>query len=296
MSNSAGITDVHTSQAADVLDAPIDNSTMLKMAQAEPSKVEATHAVFKLVETHRNGRVHLPTEDYVVNPGTKEYEKMRLLKGVQSIWEKDQKNLTPHDIKTHAMSLTFEKNVLRIPLYEKQTLEFLRTTSMNIGSKTPNKSAKFRFYEYNSEIAAQEALKQEELELEAIIAAKDMPVAKMRKHVAYLNITFADDITGMPKTDEAVRRDYIRAAKRNPKVFMDTKEDPAVDISFMVKKVISESKIDLGKQPNSIFWANGPFICKVTPGQTPVDSLVELALTNSKEGREFKERLQHDAR
>lgn len=296
MSKAVSIQDVHTSQASEVMEAPVDMATITRMTQAEPSKVQATHVVFKLVETHRSGRVHLPTEDYVVNPATKEYEKMRLLKGVQSIWEKDQKNMTRDDIKTHAMSLTFEKNVLRVPVYEKQTLEYLRITSMNMGSSTPNKSAKFRFYEYNPEAAAKEALEMEEKELEAIIAAKDAKADKMRKHALYLNITFADEITGMPKTDEALRKDYIRAAKRNPKVFMDTKEDPAVEISFQVKKLVSEGKIDLGKQPNSIFWANGPFICKVTPGQTPVDSLVELGLTNSKEGREFKERLQHEAR
>src|SRR6185312_12438299 len=93
MSNQVGLQDVQTGFQADVLEAPLDQATIAKMAIAPPVKTTATHVVFKLKDTHRNGRVHLPTEDYIVNPDTKEYEKMRLLKGVKSIWEKDQKNM-----------------------------------------------------------------------------------------------------------------------------------------------------------------------------------------------------------
>lgn len=291
MSNNVGLQDVQSGFQNDVLEAPLSAATIAKMAIAPPTKTQATHVVFKLKDTHRNGRVHLPTEDYIVNPETKEYEKMRLLKGVKSIWEKDQKNMTPHDIKTHAMSLTFEKNVLRIPIYEKQVLEFLRLTSMNMGSETPNKSAKFQFYEYKPEVAAQEELEREEKEIEAVIAAQKAPEDKMRKHGLFLGLSFNDDLTGLPKEPSAIRKDYMRLAKRNAKVFLDTMESPEVEISFMVKKAISNAKIDLGKQPNSIFWTNGPFICKIQPGQTPVDALVELAMTNSKEGRAFKDQL-----
>jgi hypothetical protein len=296
MSNQVGLQDVQSGFQTDVLEAPTSAATIAKMAIAPPAKTTATHVVFKLKDTHRNGRVHLPTEDYVVNPATKEYEKMRLLKGVQSIWVKDQKHMTKDDIKTHATSLTFEKNVMRIPVYDKQTLEFLRLTSMNMGSETPNKSAKFQFYEYKPEVAAKEELEREEKEIEAVLAAKEMPEDKMRKHALFLGISFTDDITGLPKEPSAIRRDYMRIAKRNAKVFMDTKESPEVEISFMVKKAISDAKIDLGKQPNSVFWTNGPFICKVQPGQTPVDALVELAMTNSNEGRDFKDKLETIAR
>ena len=66
-----------------------------------------------------------------------------------------------------------------------------------------------------------------------------------------------------------------------------------VDIQYLVKQAIIEAKIDLTGQAGNALWAGGKgFICKIPVGRKPYEYLTELAMTNSDEGKSFKEQLQ----
>jgi hypothetical protein len=249
--------------------------------------------IFKLVSNTRKGGVHVPGIDDVINPKTGKMERIRLLTGVDTIWLKEQKDITPEYARMNQRNLSFVRGtkILRIPEYDHTALEFARLTRHNIGSPVNKTGSHFEFYEYNPEREQQELLRKEELEIKMAILAQGMPADKMKKHAAFLGIRLIDDL-GLPKSEEGLRREYMIYAKRNPEYFEKTVESKEVEVAWMVKRAILDSKLEIGREPGKVYWANGGgFIAAIPKNENIEQYLVNLALTNTEEGREFKDRL-----
>src|SRR5690606_13613755 len=214
--------------------------------------------IFKLKNTNRKGGVYIPNIDDVVNPKTGKVERIRLLSGVESIWVKDQKDLTKEYIQQNGRSLQFPRGVkiLRIAEHDSAALEFARLCNANIGNPKRVSSSKFEFYEYDPAKEEKEALEREELEIEMAILAKQAAPESMRKHASFLGIKMINDL-GLAKGDDGIRREYVVYAKRNPKYFKATLGTPQVEISWLVKNAIANSRIEIGREPGKIYWANG---------------------------------------
>lgn len=260
--------------------------------------------LFKLVDNNRSGGVYIPNIDDVVNPETitKEnpkgkVERARILSGVNSIWVKDQKDLTPEYIRQNGRSIEFPRGhkMLRIAAHDETMLYYARVCNSNVGNPNRVRSSRFEFYEYDFAAAETEAFERENFELEMALIAKQEKVEQMKKHAAFLGIRMTNDI-GEKKTDDGIRREYVMAAKRNPDHFQKTRNTPQIEISWLVRKAISETLIDIGREPQKIFWSNGGGMIGVYPqGETPQDYLTNLAMTNSEEGIRFKEQLKQAA-
>lgn len=249
--------------------------------------------IFKLLANTRKGGVHVPGVDDVINPATGKMERIRLLSGVDTIWVKEQKDITPEYVRNNMRSLTFVRGtkILRIPEWDTTALEFARITRHNVGSSSNKTGSHFEFYEYNPAREQEEMFKREALELEMAILAKEMPAEKMRKHAAFLGIRLIDDL-GLPKTDDGLRREYMVYAKRNPEYFQKTKDSKEIDIMWMIKRGILDSKIEIGREPGKIYWSNGGGLIGVMSKQdTPEKYLLNLALTNTQEGEAFRDQL-----
>lgn len=260
----------------------------------ETNQTGTKYHIFKLVSNTRKGGVHVPGIDDVVNPKTNKMERIRLLAGVDTIWVKEQKDITADYVKMNQRNLSFVRGtkILRIPDYDHTALEFARLTRHNVGSPSNKTGSHFEFYEYNPAKEQEELLRKENLEIEMAILAKEMKADKMRKHAAFLGIRLIDDL-GLPKTDDGLRREYMVYAKRNPEYFQRTVDSKEIEISWLVKRAILDSKIEIGREPGKIYWANGGgMICVVPKTENPERYLVNLALTNTEEGRNFKEQLQ----
>lgn len=250
--------------------------------------------VFKLVSNTRKGGVHVPGIDDVINPATGKMERIRLLSGVDTIWMKEQKDVTPEYANNNRRSLSFVRGtkILRIPEWDHTALEFARLTRHNIGSPSNKTGSHFEFYEYNPAKEQEEMLKREELEIEMAILAKGMEASKMRKHAAFLGLRLIDDL-GMAKTDDGIRREYIIYAKRYPDYFQKTVDSREVEYAWLIKRAISEAKIEVGREQGRVHWSNGGgLIGSYAKTENPEQYLLNLALTNTEEGRIFKERLQ----
>lgn len=254
---------------------------------------EEKYIVFKLVDNTKQGGVHIHGVDDVTNPTTKSTERIRCLSGVESIWLKDQKDLTPEYIKNNQRTFSFPRGarILRVPESDKAGLEFLNLTRHNIGAPNRKTGSRFEFYEYNPAKQQEEALKKEMLEIEMAIQASKEPVESMRKHAIYLGIQ-AQDEYGFPKSPDGIRREYIITAKRNPKRFKDTLNSKAVEVSYLIRKAITENLIDLGGHSGQVVWAAGGHITQVPVGRNTHEYLVELAMnTTSQDGKNFLQRL-----
>lgn len=249
--------------------------------------------IFKLVANTRKGGVHVPGIDDVINPATGKMERIRLLSGVDTIWVKEQKDITPEYIRNNMRSLSFVRGtkILRIPEWDTTALEFARITRHNVGSPSNKTGSHFEFYEYDPAREQEEMFRRESMELEMAILAKEMPAEKMRKHAAFLGIRLIDDL-GLPKTDDGLRREYMVYAKRNPDYFQKTKDSKEIDIMWMIKRGILDSKIEIGREPGKIYWSNGGGLIGVMSKQdTPEKYLLNLALTNTQEGEAFRDQL-----
>lgn len=249
--------------------------------------------IFKLLANTRKGGVHVPGIDDVINPATGKMERIRLLSGVDTIWVKEQKDITPEYVRNNMRSLSFVRGtkILRIPEWDTTALEFARITRHNVGSSSNKTGSHFEFYEYDPAREQEEMFRRESMELEMAILAKEMPAEKMRKHAAFLGIRLIDDL-GLPKTDDGLRREYMVYAKRNPDYFQKTKDSKEIDIMWMIKRGILDSKIEIGREPGKIYWSNGGGLIGVMSKQdTPEKYLLNLALTNTQEGEAFRDQL-----
>jgi hypothetical protein len=255
---------------------------------------ESPNVIFKLVKTDRKGGIYIHGEDEVIDPKTGRLAKVRLISGVDTIWAKDQKDVTKEQIERNMRSLHFPRGqkILVIPKYDRTALEYARVTRHNIGAPNRKSGSKYEFFEYNPKKQAELALQEEMFQIEMITKAQGQEPEFMKKHAAYLGLKLVDDF-GLPKNPDAIKRDYIVFAKRNPQRFYETLESKEIEVSYMIRKALSEQMIDLGSRNGMAVWAaNGATICRLPPMADPLKHLTDLAFTNSNEGRDFLQGLQ----
>jgi hypothetical protein len=268
----------------------------LKIKKTDKPDEDNGYVIFKLVRKNSNG-VYIQPIDYVINP--KEPEKglqmIRLLEGVSSIWASDQKDIP--EAKAGKMMRFIEwpkgSRFMSVPKWDKAKLEFLELCCHNRLNPNRTKSSKTEFFKYDPEHVAKEKLAQETKEIEMLLKAQQQPFEKMKKHAFYLGIKLTHDLTGAPKSEEAVRMEYLIYAKRNPSDFEASFDSKEVDIYYKIRQAVIDSKLDIARGDGRIYWGkNGGVVCNIPKSDNPIKYLTELALTNTKEGKEFKQELE----
>lgn len=270
-----------------------DISGLVKFNPSLDKKEEKDWVIFKLVTTSNKGGVYLSSVDDVVNPKTGQVERIRLLSGVNTIWQSEQKDLPKEYVERNLREIKFPRGtkILRVRSIDKTLIDFCRFTNANIGNEKRIAGARFEIYEYDSSLAEKEAFEKESFEIEVLLLAKEVNLEDMKKHAAFLGVRMTNEL-GEPKTEEGIRREYLIAAKRNPSYFKQTMNTEQIEINWLVKKCIADNLIDIGREPQRIFWSRGGGIIGVYPQSTNAEKyLVDLAMTNSEEGRTFKDQL-----
>jgi hypothetical protein len=84
----------------------------------------------------------------------------------------------------------------------------------------------------------------------------------------------------------------LRRAKEIPKRFKDTIDSKEVEISYLIRKALTDAKIDIGAN-GRIRWANGGGdICTLPRGRAAHEYILEFALLPQDESKIFLEHLQ----
>lgn len=256
---------------------------------------EVKNVIFKLVKANGQGGVWIPNIDDVVNPKTGKVERIRLLSGVDTIWQKEQKDLTPEFINQNGRSLHFPRGmrILVVPEWDTTMLEFARITRHNIGSDNKKFGSRFEFYEYDPQKQQKEQYEKEINEMKMVMEAQKLPEEQMRKIASYMGIMFHDELA-QPKSEEGIRTELMLKAKKNPSLFerlLSSKKE--VDTAFLVKTAIISNRIEL--KQNAAHWAKtGVRICGIPATIKPLQHLTEHALSNTQDGKEFLEQLQQN--
>lgn len=252
------------------------------------------YVIFKLVNTAPKGRRHLPGTGIGTNPKTKKPDGMRCIDGAQSIWLSEQKDLSPEYVKDHQRHFVFEGKIVRLPESDTLGIEFLRNSEHFVKSKSHKTGSRFEFFEWDPAEQERAALAKEELENEVVALAMTAPYKSVKKHAAYLGINFNDEY-GIPRTEQGIRTLYARAAKKDPAQFKKDMDSKEVEVAYLIREAMINSKIDLQRQQGKAFWANGGLICPIPQGRKPIEYLTELALMPNDDGKQFLERLQQQA-
>lgn len=261
----------------------------------EMAVVPQQNVVFKL-KHKKKGRHYIDgINNNVVNPTTKKRERIYLIRGADSIWQSDLVELLKDKdyISKNRVSLCFEDSILRIPINEERMLEFARANNNNMKVSNRMANGKHDFYEYDPVAEQKERHGKQMLKLKMVVKANEMPVEKMKKLASFLGVMPVDDL-GMAKTDDGIRSELMIKADNDPITFEKYIDSQEVEISYMVKRSIIDNKIDLGGQQGNAIWSGGKgFIAKIPANRKAYEYLTEFAMTNSNEGRAFKEQLQN---
>lgn len=264
---------------------------MSDIAIRDRAEVDNDFVIFKMVDTTRKGRVYIDGISDMLNPETGLVERARLIVGVPSIWQKDQEKLDPIFVRQNRVSLEFVGKICRIYKWETTKMLFAKLHPNNIESPSAKTGGRLEFFEYNPKKQQEEALKNQMKKIKMVLEAEKMPADKMKRLAIFLGIHMHDEI-GQLKTEEGLRSELMLRADSDHVSFAKYIDSKEVEISYMVRKAILDSKIDLGGSNGVAIWAgSGGNIGRVPQGRKPLEYLTELAMTNSADGRQFLEQL-----
>lgn len=224
-------------------------------------------------------------------------ERIWLIRGANSIWQSELTDLIKDVDKQNSYisknreSLLFEDGICRIPVDDELHLEYARANVLNVGKNRAG-SGKYDYYEYDAQEEQRFRLEKQMQRINLVAKISTMAEEKMKKIAAFMGVSFVDEL-GMPKGIDGVRSELLIKADTQPEIvekYIDSKE---VEISWLVRRAILEAKIDLTAQQGNALWAGGQgFIAKIPTNRKAYEYLTELAMTNSDEGRNFKEQLE----
>jgi len=216
--------------------------------------------------------------DDIWDADKKKMVRIRLLRGVDTIYLDQQKGIDEKYIVSNRRTLTFDRRVLRVPDYDTAAIEFLEKSNANVDNPNKRGTKKLTFFEWNPVRQAELERAKRVARIEAIKFATMTSDEDMKKHAIYLGIPMFDELS-MPKTMEAIRNDYEFYAEAQPAKFMQSAGSKEVEVAYIVKKAIIDGKIDLGVKVGSAYWANdGGFICKIPSNLQAQSYLVEYAM------------------
>lgn len=247
--------------------------------------------ILKLVKKIGRGNINIDGQCDVLNPATSKVERVRLLSGIDTIWLKEQKDITKEYVDQNRRSLQFSDGVCRIPYTDTSAIEYAKIHNGFVDNPKRRSGSRFEFFEWNPQRMADERLKKRVFKLDAMRKAMDCPLEEMKKHAVYLGVMPTDEF-GIPKGEKYFRDEYVLKAEENPTRFMESFGSKLVEITFMVRKAVMDAKIDLHREQGKIYFSTGKFICSIASGQKPIEVLVDLGTSSTESGKEFLEDLQ----
>jgi len=262
------------------------------LAKHSITPVGRKSVIFKL-RNAPNGKVHLDGIDDVYDEETKKMRRIRLLRGVASIWQDEQDKLDKTYIDKNRISLTFvQGGMILDEIKDANIIKAARLMNANEGNLHRLPGKKRSFYEWDPIAQEREAFEKELLEIEVVELAMATPLEKAKKHALFLGVPITDEM-GTIRSEQGIRVLYVRKAKENPKRFKETLDSPEVEIKHLIRRALSDSKIE--SRGTNIQWSAGGLICKLPHGREVVDYLVEFAMLPTEESKSFLDRLEKAA-
>jgi hypothetical protein len=265
--------------------------------QEVKKKRQPSEYVFQLLVNFRNpdGTLSFPPSFFLRNQSvvfdeeTGRERATRYLEGISTIWQDEQDSL-PENIQNRRPNIQFKDGFLRVPATKPTLVEFLLKNDQY--EKKKNRMDKYSPATYtmiNYEEAEEEQLKKSENKLEAMKIAMNSSEQEMLAHAKFLNVRFTYE-NGEPRSESAIRSDYVTKAQNNPDVFLKTVNNPVVKAKYMVTKAMENNLITIAHIKGQAHWRQTKLlIAQVPDGADAAKFLSEFALTEK--GAEFYNKL-----
>ena len=164
-------------------------------------------------------------------------------------------------------SITFEDGTLFVPK-EKQNLQKL------LSLYHPSQGKKY--IEFKPAVLAEEELDSLELELEAMIAAKNMDVDQAE---AILRVEIGSEVSSM--SSKELKRDLLLFAKNKPDLFLELANDENVPLRNFAIKATEEGIISLSQDQRYFSWtANDRKLMTVPFDENPYSAMAAFFKTD----------------
>jgi len=238
--------------------------------------------VFRL--THKNetpateGRFYpgvqrVPSEDVIFDPVTKKSIPIRYSVNEETIYKSQQ----PSNVEL--TDIIFTNGTLRVYEDKPTLIEYLRLCNWNKGNENRMRGKSHIFYEYNPEIVAAQMIEDEELEIDARSAAKNMDFEELKQLALGVGMN-------VNRSAKEIRHDMMVFAKTQPRVFLESMDNPTLK-----RRVEVLEAIELGilvKEQRAMYMKEtlgNVSLCVIPVGQDPVNYFTEWTLSE-KEGEE----------
>lgn len=221
-------------------------------------------------------------------PRSKGTHQIRYYDGCTTLFVDDQpkEKATIDELITSTREVALTMGYVFIMGYDSMLKIYMDWCSYNEDSpfRVPTKEAKFKGV--NSDKARELEADQLELEDTARDLAKDAPLKKMKIHAKYLGISLEDSVTNYELSEKALRTEYRKAAKANPKRFVDSYNNRTIEVTNWIIDALNEGKITTTN--NTASWKDGSQICDLAGLKSQdliITKLVELTLVD--DGADF---------
>lgn len=141
--------------------------------------------------------------------------------------------------------------------YDFMLKQFLDWTSNNENSPYRVRGSRGIFKLLDIEAQREVESKQLDLMFEAMSIAKTCDTKKMLTHARFLGIADVDLKTQNKLSASAIRTEYRRIAKENPKYFVETFNDKTIQVKTWIEMAIEAGDISTTLIPNNAVWVNG---------------------------------------
>lgn len=173
---------------------------------------------------------------------------------------------------------------------ERMLILFLLVSSFNGESEFRTRTANIVYKPSNSEKKATAEAEKLDLTEQALELAKNAAFAKIMIHADYLGIPLKDFDSDNDLSEKEIRIAYRKEALRDPKNFVESYGNKALEIKYFIKKALSQTLIDTATNPNKALWkSSGREICDIS-GMKSYAAIGErlFEFSQLEEGEEFK--------
>ncbi len=223
------------------------------------------------------------------DPETGRARTARFIPGIKSFWLDEQDKVDPKYARANIWSPEFINGTLVLEHPRDEELIRYMLTRDDFEGKENRVSKEPPVYTLVDE--QQEA----EVDVDFLLAkhkaegiALTAKLADMKQHATFLNIALTSGKN--ERSEEAIRKDYVKFASSNPAAFMKSIDSPVARVTAQIKTAIKNGQIDMAHMKNQAHWAESKgFIMALDPSKTALNNLVEFAL--SEKGKDFVKRL-----
>lgn len=224
------------------------------------------------------------------DPDTKKPRWARCLKGIDTVWMDEQKDIPKESIPAMIDEFAFVDGELLLDMpTEYSRLKYLIHHSDMLDNIQEGDSP--TFYLVNDDETADKEYKDAQLRHEAEEKAMEVELEQLLPLATFFGVNLKNS-DGEQRKESALRLEFAKKAAGNPKVFLENLNSPKLKLAHTIKEAIDKGIIDLAHVKGQAHWGETKaLITGIDEKKGAVESLVVFSMSNSTAAKDFMKKL-----